>query len=99
MLADIRTFTLEVYTSLTDVSTYANKIQTTQISLPQDACEEFYAATIDYAASVPDLARVATANDSVFGDNSMSEMAAMMMAVSGNVSSGYTGILIYLLLV
>lgn len=81
----------EVYPSLDMASTYSNKVQTSQIALDRQACEAVYAGADGYAASVRHLERVTISNDGVFRDNNTDEVAAMTMALSGDVSIGYSG--------
>jgi protocatechuate 3,4-dioxygenase beta subunit len=58
----------EVYPSLELATNEANKIATSQIALPKDACDAVY-ATDGYAQSVSNLTQVSLASDHVFGND------------------------------
>ena len=58
----------EVYPSLELATDEQNKIATSQIALPQDACETVY-ATAGYEQSVRTLGQVSLASDMVFSDD------------------------------
>ena len=58
----------EVYPSLDTATDEANKIATSQIALPKDACDTVY-ATAGYEQSVTNLAQVVAPSDMVFGDD------------------------------
>jgi protocatechuate 3,4-dioxygenase beta subunit len=76
----------EVYASLAKATDDANKIATSQIALPADACNVVY-ATDGYAQSVANLSRVSLQTDGVFGDDGgVHELGTM----SGSVQAGYT---------
>ncbi|GAA4369984.1 3,4-dioxygenase subunit beta [Nocardioides caricicola] len=75
----------EVYQSLDDATSYANKLRTSQLALPQDVCETVY-ATEGYDASVANLAAVSLDSDGVFSDGHSLQMAT----VTGSVDTGYT---------
>jgi protocatechuate 3,4-dioxygenase beta subunit len=79
----------EVYSSVADATSSGPIVKTSQIALPQEACEAVY-ATDGYSQSVTNLARVSLQRDNVFGnDGGIHQIATM----SGDVSSGYTGAL------
>lgn len=78
----------EVFPSLAAATSVSNKVATSQIALPKDACDAVY-ATSGYEASVRNLAGVSLATDNVFSDGSALELATM----SGSVSGGYTATL------
>ena len=75
----------EVYPTLALATGAKNKIQTSQLALPQDACEAVYASA-GYGASVSNLARVSLDRDGQFRDGVSSQMVRM----AGNVGAGYT---------
>jgi protocatechuate 3,4-dioxygenase beta subunit len=75
----------EVYQSLDDATTYTNKLRTSQLALPEDACNDVY-ATEGYDASVDNFAGVSLDSDMVFADGHSLQLAT----VSGSVDSGYT---------
>jgi protocatechuate 3,4-dioxygenase beta subunit len=76
----------EVYTDLEAATNEANKIATSQIALPKDACDLVY-ATDGYSQSVANLARVSLQSDMVFGDDgAIHELGT----ITGDVASGIT---------
>lgn len=81
----------EVYPSLDMASSYSNKVQTSQIALERHACHAVYAGADGYAASARHLERITISKDSVFRNNSADEVAVMTLALSGEVSTGYSG--------
>jgi protocatechuate 3,4-dioxygenase beta subunit len=76
----------EVYKDLAAATDDANKIATSQIALPQDACDTVYATT-GYEQSVQNMQRVSLAGDNVFGEDGG---ARQLGTVSGSVDAGYT---------
>jgi protocatechuate 3,4-dioxygenase beta subunit len=76
----------EVYASLDDATSSGPIVKTSQIALPQEACEAVY-ATAGYEASVRNLAGTSLTSDNVFGeDGGIHQLASM----SGDASGGYT---------
>jgi protocatechuate 3,4-dioxygenase beta subunit len=76
----------EVYPSLAMATDEANKIATSQIALPKDACTVVY-ATDGYSQSVTNLSQVSLNSDNVFGDDGgIHELGT----VTGSVSAGMT---------
>jgi protocatechuate 3,4-dioxygenase beta subunit len=76
----------EVYTDLEAATDEANKIATSQIALPKDACTLVY-ATDGYSQSVTNLGQVSLQSDMVFGDDgAIHELGTM----TGDVASGMT---------
>ena len=63
-----------------------NRIATSQIALPKDACDLVY-ATDGYAQSVQNLTQVSLASDNVFSDDGA---ARQLGTISGSVASGLT---------
>jgi protocatechuate 3,4-dioxygenase beta subunit len=76
----------EVYPSLDLATEEQNKIATSQIALPKDACETVY-ATAGYEQSVRTLGEVSLAGDMVFGDDGG---VRQLGTVTGNDADGYT---------
>ena len=74
---------VEVHTDLASATTGRNAAVTSQLALPQDACELVY-ATDGYASSVRNLARTSLDSDMVFSDGYDSQLAA----VTGDVTAG-----------
>jgi protocatechuate 3,4-dioxygenase beta subunit len=78
----------EVYGSLDDATSGSNKLRTSQLALPEDACNAVY-ATDGYEASVANLARTSLDSDMVFGDGHSLQLAK----VTGSVDEGYVATL------
>ena len=79
----------EVYASLTE-ATDAGKISaTSQIALPQAACDAVY-ATDGYEQSVQNMQQTSLTSDNVFGDDGGVHQLATM---TGNVTAGYVATL------
>ncbi|HET9873984.1 MAG TPA: intradiol ring-cleavage dioxygenase [Propionibacteriaceae bacterium] len=76
----------EVYPDQASITDSTKVIATSQVALPQDACDTVY-ATDGYSASATTLARVSLADDNVFGDD---DGASQLGTITGNVSDGYT---------
>jgi protocatechuate 3,4-dioxygenase beta subunit len=74
----------EVYPSLTLATDQANRIATSQIALPKDACDLVY-ATDGYAQSIQNLSQVSLTSDNVFSDDGA---ARQLGTISGSVASG-----------
>jgi protocatechuate 3,4-dioxygenase beta subunit len=76
----------EVYSDLEAATDEANKIATSQIALPKDACDTVY-ATDGYGQSIVTLSQVSLERDGVFGDDGgVHELGT----VSGSVADGMT---------
>ncbi|MGN9843208.1 intradiol ring-cleavage dioxygenase [Nonomuraea sp. H19] len=75
----------EVYPSLAKATTSDNKIATSQLALPKEACDTVY-ATDGYSQSVRNLSEVSLDGDGIFSDGHTSQLGTM----SGSVSSGFT---------
>ena len=74
----------EVYPNLTAATDDANKIATSQIALPEDACNAVY-ATDGYSQSVTNLQQLSLQSDNVFGDDGG---ARQLGTVTGSVGEG-----------
>ncbi len=75
----------EVYPSLAKATDQANKIATSQIALPKNACDAVY-ATDGYSQSVRNLAQVTLKTDNVFGnDGGVHQIGT----VTGSVDQGF----------
>ena len=79
----------EVYPTAADVSDSANAIATSQIALPQAACETVYGSA-GYDGSAQNLAQTSLSSDMVFGDDGG---ALQIAAMSGDAAHGYTATL------
>lgn len=75
----------EVYPSLDDATSASNRMRTSQLALPEDACTEVY-ATDGYDESVRNLQQVSLDSDNVFSDGYSLQLAS----VTGSVADGYT---------
>jgi protocatechuate 3,4-dioxygenase beta subunit len=75
----------EVYPTLAAATDDANKIATSQIALPEDACKAVY-ATEGYDQSVTTLAQVSLQTDNVFGDDGGAHQVG---TATGSVDTGY----------
>jgi len=75
----------EVFPSLAAATDDANKIATSQIALPEDACTAVYAVG-GYEQSVSNLQQTSLQTDMVFGDDGG---AQQLGTISGDVSGGY----------
>lgn len=74
----------EVYPSLAEATSAENKVATSQIALPQHACEVVY-ATDGYSQSVSNLSQVSLESDNVFADGAEQELGT----VTGSVEEGF----------
>ncbi|GAA2276811.1 intradiol ring-cleavage dioxygenase [Glycomyces scopariae] len=75
----------EVYPDADSITDSANAIATSQIALPQDACDAVYAEE-GYEQSVENLANVSLETDGIFSDDGG---ASQLPSVSGDVTAGY----------
>jgi protocatechuate 3,4-dioxygenase beta subunit len=78
----------EVYPSLAKAITASDKLRTSQLALPEDACRTVY-ATDGYSQSVRNLARSSLVTDNVFSDGYSLQLAT----VTGSVEQGMTATL------
>ncbi|MEU2251629.1 dioxygenase [Nocardia xishanensis] len=76
----------EVFDSLESALAGSDARLTSQIALPQDACEAVFAHDSGYAQSVRNLSGVTLASDNVFGDGWNAELAT----VTGTPATGLT---------
>lgn len=74
----------EVYPSLNEATDSANKLATSQLAMPEAACNEVY-ATSGYEASVENLANTSLASDNVFADDG----AELQLADVSEAAEGY----------
>jgi protocatechuate 3,4-dioxygenase beta subunit len=75
----------EVYPDEASITDSANVIATSQLALPQDACDAVYAES-GYEQSVANLAELSLETDGVFSDDGG---ASQLATVTGDVASGY----------
>ena len=78
----------EVYPSLAAAANVANKLATSQIALPKQACDAVYARE-GYGESASNFSGMTLADDGVFSDGAALELAT----VSGDPASGLTAAL------
>jgi protocatechuate 3,4-dioxygenase beta subunit len=78
----------EVYSSLDSATKATDKLRTSQLALPEDACKLVY-ATDGYSASVSNLAQTSLATDMVFSDGYSLQLAT----VTGDVTNEMTATL------
>lgn len=76
----------EVYASTAEATSSGQIVKTSQIALPQAACEKVYADTSTYPSSSGNLARTSLTGDNVFGDDGGIHQLA---TVTGDASSGF----------
>ena len=76
----------EVYPSLELAKDEGNRIATSQIALPKDACDLVY-ATDGYSQSIQNLSQVSLASDNVFRDDSA---VRQLGTITGDVAGGLT---------
>jgi protocatechuate 3,4-dioxygenase beta subunit len=78
----------EIYESLAAASSANNVVKTSQLALPESACDEVY-ATSGYEASVTNLSRISLSSDNVFSDGVTLQLAS----ITGDVDSGFVATL------
>lgn len=78
----------EMYPSLASATDDANKVATSQLALPEPACDEAYTAA-GYETSVVNLAKGTLASDNVFSDGYSLQVAD----VTGSVAGGFAATL------
>ncbi|MFK4791306.1 intradiol ring-cleavage dioxygenase [Microbacterium sp. ZW T5_56] len=76
----------EVYQSTSDAVANGPIVKTSQIALPQDACEAVY-ATSGYDQSVRNLSQISLDTDMVFSDD---HAVHQLATIAGDTTSGYT---------
>ena len=78
----------EVYTSVAEATSGANKVATSQLALPKATCDLVFATT-GYEQSVANLAQVSLATDMVFSDGATLEIPT----IAGSVADGFAATL------
>lgn len=81
----------EVFESVEKAIGGEASLLTAQIALPEGDCADVYAADSRYSNGTRNLGRISIEDDNVFGDNSDDEISQQMLALSGDVTSGYLG--------
>ena len=74
----------EVYPTPASAGVASNRVKTSQIALPTDACNQVFASS-GYETSVSNFAQVSLARDNVFSDGYSLELGS----ASGSVAAGY----------
>jgi protocatechuate 3,4-dioxygenase beta subunit len=78
----------EVYPSLAKAAATSDKLRTSQLAFPEDACRRVYAAE-GYGSSLTNLGRTSLTTDNVFRDGFSLQLAT----VTGSVAEGVTATL------
>jgi protocatechuate 3,4-dioxygenase beta subunit len=76
----------EVYPSLEKAMSAGNKIQVSQLALPEAVCSSVYSSATGYSSSTRNLSQTSLAKDNVFSDGSGLQLAT----VTGDATNGYT---------
>jgi len=74
----------EVYPSLATATSVSHMVKTSQIAMPEAACNTVF-ATSGYSASVTNFSQISLATDNVFSDGATLETPT----ITGSVSAGY----------
>ena len=83
----------EVYMGLEQATSYKNRLLTSQMAMPADACRAIYAASKRYGASAANFTSVSVERDEVFADSTPRQIAAQTPMVTGGASGAYKGML------
>jgi protocatechuate 3,4-dioxygenase beta subunit len=83
----------EVYMNLERATSYKNRLLTSQMAMPPDACRAIYAASKRYGASAANFTSVRVEQDDVFADSTPRQIAAQTPMVTGGASGAYKGVL------
>lgn len=66
----------EVYPSLETATDYRNRLLTSQLAIPEQACNDVYSRHAAYAASIANFARSPLDRDGIFRDNTPGQLKA-----------------------
>lgn len=80
----------ELFQSLGVATGAVNRVLTSQMALPRDACTAVY-NTSGYGSSLSNLAGTSLTSDGIFGDNTAAQIAAQTITLTGSPSAGYAG--------
>ncbi len=80
----------EVFSTLAAATGGRYAVLTSQLAMPTALCNAVYADTILYPASATRFAKITTASDNVFGDNTAAQIAQQTPTFAGSVADGYT---------
>lgn len=81
----------EVFENVDAAVAGAASVLTAQIALPETEMAAVYASNTVYSNGTRNLGRISIPSDNVFGDNTDAEVAQQMLAMQGDVSTGYSG--------
>jgi hypothetical protein len=74
-----------VYPDLAAAAAGSDKLRTSQLAFPEDACREVY-ATSGYGQSLTNLSRTTLATDNVFRDGWSLQLGTVTGAVAGGLT-------------
>lgn len=80
----------EVFSTLAAATGGRYAVLTSQLAMPAALCNAVYADTKLYPASATRFAKITTASDNVFGDNTAVQIAQQTPTFAGSVAAGYT---------
>lgn len=83
----------EVYVSLVQATSYKNRLLTSQMAMPADACRAIYAVSKRYGGSAANFTSVSIERDDVFADSTPRQIAAQTPMVTGGASGAFKGVL------
>lgn len=81
----------EIYPSLATATDYRNRVLTSQLALPAEACAATYRAHPAYRASIGNFARSPLERDGIFRNNTPMQLQAQTLVMTGDVAGGYRG--------
>jgi protocatechuate 3,4-dioxygenase beta subunit len=81
----------EVFATAVTAGSGAESLLTSQFALAKADCDALYAAHPAYAASPSNLAALSLESDGVFGDNTVEQLAAQTLKLTGGAAQGYAG--------
>ncbi len=82
---------LEVFRSVGLAIGGSQSALVSQLALPRADCVTVYGGATGYSSSLTALNGITLASDNVFGDNTAAQLAAETIALSGNITNGYSG--------
>ena len=82
----------EVYMNLDRATSFKNRLLTSQMAMPAEACRAIYAAS-RYGASAANFTSVSIERDDVFADSTPRQIAAQTPMVTRGASGAYKGVL------
>lgn len=81
----------EIYPSLAKATSYENRVLTSQLAMPEAACEAVYKTGGAYAESVGNYAASPLVGDGIFADNTSRQLAAQTPTLVEDGAGGYRG--------